>query len=486
MATASRFNRGYQGGLAAGASPGGAYGSSFQSNFQSSMAAPSYASAPKAPAQQPFRPLAGMDYGAPPQRQESQAPDMSNFFGSAPLPKLGESSYNQQPPSPFGGPQPLPSFGGFRADGGPVAPGQAYVVGERGPEVIVPQMPGMVVPNQSAIRQSPMNTPQGRAGANITLRGEGQYARDTTGPVQDFQMLQKTGFGAMSLANRAARPVGRSANDINRIAEQQRRRGNFKPIMQLGMMGQQQQFYDAQNDKNFDQSKQMFDMGQQAQAAQYTQQRADQGADYQRNQSDQQKQIEAAHAWAMQQHGVAVGEQAMEQERQRQQAEADRQAKMQFGLKPLQMPGTRTPFFQDYNGSVHAGGTPAGASAPITFTPLPGTDIRVPMDQNGQRVPGLPNFQETPRDAPPADGMGPQRPGTLTPIPDRAAKPAMIWALDPTGKPVQMPADYHLPEGYKPMQPKNGADGAPTPQAATNAAPSAPAPASAFLKSFGS
>jgi len=461
--------------------------------MQPRMGAPSYATAPKAPAQQPFRPLAGMDYGAPPQRQESQAPDMSNFFGSAPLPKLGESSYNQQPPSPFGGPAPLPSpggqsfdqqpplpsFGGFRADGGPVAPGQAYVVGERGPEVIVPQMPGMVVPNQSAIRQSPMNRSQDRNlwdSKDIAANGTPNYAQNTLTyahgqtPSQ-FDALQAGGFGDNSLANRAARPVGRSANDINRIAEQQRRRGNFKPIMQLGMMDKQQQFYNGQNDKNFAQGQQMWQQNQQAQAAQYTQQRADQGADWQRNQSDQQKQIEAAHAWAMQQHGVAVGEQAMEQERQRQQAEADRQAKMQFGLKPLQMPGTRTPFFQDYNGSVHAGGTPAGAPAPITFTPLPGTDIRVPT-QDGQRVPGLPNFQETPRDAPPADGMGPQRPGTLTPIPDRAAKPAMIWALDPTGKPVQMPADYHLPEGYKPMQPKNGADGAPTPQVATNAAPS--------------
>jgi len=436
--------------------------------MQPRMGAPSYASAPKAPAQQPFRPLAGMDYGAPPQRQESQAPDMNNFFGSAPLPKLGESSSNQQPPSPFGGPEPLPSFGGFRADGGPVAPGQAYVVGERGPEVVVPQMPGMVVPNQSAIRQSPMNRSQDRNlwdSKYIAANDTPNYAQNTLTSAQggipsQFDVLQAGGFGDNSLANRAARPVGRSANDINRIAEQQRRRGNFKPIMQLGMMDKQQQAQAAQYTQQRADQGADWQRNQQAQAAQYTQQRADQGADYQRNQSDQQKQIEAAHAWAMQQHGVAVGEQAMEQERQRQQAEADRQAKMQFGLKPLQMPGTRTPFFQDYNGSVHAGGTPAGAPAPITFTPLPGTDIRVPMDQNGQRVPGLPNFQETPRDAPPADGMGPQRPGTLTPIPDRAAKPAMIWALDPTGKPVQMPADYHLPEGYKPMQPKNGAGGA--------------------------
>jgi hypothetical protein len=38
-------------------------------------------------------------------------------------------------------------FGGRRAQGGPVQPGKAYVVGEEGPEVIVPSQSGMVIPN---------------------------------------------------------------------------------------------------------------------------------------------------------------------------------------------------------------------------------------------------------------------------------------------------------------------------------------------------
>lgn len=37
-------------------------------------------------------------------------------------------------------------FGGFRADGGPVQAGKAYVVGERRPELFVPSVSGMVVP----------------------------------------------------------------------------------------------------------------------------------------------------------------------------------------------------------------------------------------------------------------------------------------------------------------------------------------------------
>lgn len=38
-------------------------------------------------------------------------------------------------------------FGGFRADGGPVQLGKAYVVGERGPELFVPGASGGIVPN---------------------------------------------------------------------------------------------------------------------------------------------------------------------------------------------------------------------------------------------------------------------------------------------------------------------------------------------------
>lgn len=39
-------------------------------------------------------------------------------------------------------------FGGGRQSGGPINPGQSFLVGERGPEMIVPQAPGQVVPLQ--------------------------------------------------------------------------------------------------------------------------------------------------------------------------------------------------------------------------------------------------------------------------------------------------------------------------------------------------
>lgn len=42
-----------------------------------------------------------------------------------------------------------PGFGGYRANGGPVSAGKAYMVGERGPELIVPGSNSRVVPNEA-------------------------------------------------------------------------------------------------------------------------------------------------------------------------------------------------------------------------------------------------------------------------------------------------------------------------------------------------
>ncbi len=40
-------------------------------------------------------------------------------------------------------------FGGARANGGPVRPGRAYLVGERGPEIFRPDSGGRILPNGS-------------------------------------------------------------------------------------------------------------------------------------------------------------------------------------------------------------------------------------------------------------------------------------------------------------------------------------------------
>jgi len=54
----------------------------------------------------------------------------------APVVGQDERQFNQGPPIEG------------RAEGGPVAPGQPYVVGEQGPEVMVPSQPGTIIPNQ--------------------------------------------------------------------------------------------------------------------------------------------------------------------------------------------------------------------------------------------------------------------------------------------------------------------------------------------------
>jgi hypothetical protein len=62
-------------------------------------------------------------------------------------------------------------FGGFRAGGGPVQGGRAYVVGERGPELMIPGQSGFVVPN-NALRRGGMGGSSSYAPVyNIDARG---------------------------------------------------------------------------------------------------------------------------------------------------------------------------------------------------------------------------------------------------------------------------------------------------------------------------
>lgn len=129
----------------------------------------------------------------PPQPGQTRPPMPMPSPGVSPLPPPTVGGPPMMPP-PMAGMQMLP-FGGYRANGGPVQPGRAYVVGERGPELMVPQVPGTIVPNTGAA-SSPMN------------RHYAELAGSTTG----------------SLANRGTRPVGRSANDPQRMNEMAMRR----------------------------------------------------------------------------------------------------------------------------------------------------------------------------------------------------------------------------------------------------------------------
>jgi hypothetical protein len=85
-------------------------------------------------------------------------------------------------------------FGGFRASGGPVSAGQAYVVGERGPEMFVPRTAGAILPNHRL----------GGGGAPVTI-----VQNNTIG---DVASMQKVRADLRKSEQRIAARVHRSRN----------------------------------------------------------------------------------------------------------------------------------------------------------------------------------------------------------------------------------------------------------------------------------
>ncbi len=115
--------------------------------------------------------------------------------------------------------RPMP-FGGYRAKGGRVRPGTAYVVGEESPELFVPDRPGQIVP----MGQLPVQ----RAAP----------LRDT-GSAMDRHM--STGLSGMP-----TRPVGRSMSDPSRMNDiamrRMRSQGDYQGAARLAT---NQQWLDA-------------------------------------------------------------------------------------------------------------------------------------------------------------------------------------------------------------------------------------------------
>ena len=77
-------------------------------------------------------------------------------------------------------------FSGARADGGPVAAGQAYLVGERGPELFRPTGDGTIAP-------------AGAGGVNVTINVQGG---DTAGLARSDAQLAQALARAVSLGAR--------------------------------------------------------------------------------------------------------------------------------------------------------------------------------------------------------------------------------------------------------------------------------------------
>jgi hypothetical protein len=342
-------------------------------------------------------------------------------FAPQPLPAPGAAPMmSQPPPSPFA-PQPLP-FGGFRQEGGPVQPGRAYIVGERGPEMIVPQQPGMVVPSLSPGARAYLErqkapqierTPVPFGALNLGLQtfaapgaipgdlvsnytDPNNGSRITSNPAnRRYSEMHATNVNGPapydSLANRAVRPVGRSMREApERRLETAARRGDQRATQALVAMKQQglaQQF-----SGNLQQQQQDFQMQRDAQnfqQAQTLQTAADARAQKQADQRWQQE---------LTLQGLHTGEQAMRDERDRVQREAEQQAAAAAGLETMtdpegrfMIPGIRTQGgqFRPMGGAFP---TPQPAPPPqVEMQRIPGTDQYVPI-YDGRPLAGQPTY----------------------------------------------------------------------------------------------
>jgi hypothetical protein len=85
-------------------------------------------------------------------------------------------------------------FGGFRAEGGPVSTGRAYVVGERGPEMFVPKSAGTIIPNGAASGRIELVV---HAAEGVTIEQVGQIAAGVSVRVmQSGQAQQRRGLSS--------------------------------------------------------------------------------------------------------------------------------------------------------------------------------------------------------------------------------------------------------------------------------------------------
>ena len=286
---------------------------------------------------------------------------------------------------------------------GPMMPGGASPVGNLNPGSAGSQLPvpGSQLPAGGSTNglppgsQSPATGPGSQSPATAMTgprMGAGAMMRNANG---DLTMAARDALDARSGYRRTdpsmlasaggARPVGRSMNDPDRIAEQQRRRGNFAPIQQRAamregqefqreMFGRQQGAMDArrtmdfqmgmaQDQQRFDQGLTMFQME--------TQRRADESeADFNRRMEAQRQQAEA---------GRITGIGAMP-------------------LPPL-TPGGESPGYMPGFQTADGGWRPAGGGA-ITVPQAPQSGMmQLPdgssmMTINGQPVPEYGRFQQ--------------------------------------------------------------------------------------------
>jgi hypothetical protein len=324
----SPMNRGYGGGLAAGAQPGGGFRSNLPGmdrGFAGGMTP-----AQKTPQQQAIEDInKPLDLSVPDTPATSAPPPMGMPWNAQLLPGMGDlppASSANLPPSTLGKQPWEAPFGGFRAEGGPVMPGRSYIVGERGPEVIVPQMPGVVIPMDAREREMQARfMTNAQHSANVNAAEQAWAMRP---PVGANSLSSRATDGAVRsgpLSTRGAVPVGRSMYDPSRIAEQAyRQRRDPRLLMQLNQQQTMQNFARERDATNFDQQRQFFDMQQAAQMGQYQQQRLDRADQWNAEQQAQAARDAQQFQQQMTMFGLNQGAAAMDAERKRLQEEADR------------------------------------------------------------------------------------------------------------------------------------------------------------------
>lgn len=125
-----------------------------------------------------------------------------------------------------------------------------------------------------------------------------------------------------------------------------------------------QAFSRDMNNLNFEQGLFMNDLQQQGQDARHQQDRQDRTTMW--NAEQEAQKTRDAQQWQQQLtlFGLKQGADAMDAERQRQQQEQDATSRRQFGLKPVYVKGTSTPFFQDAKGSIYTGAAPTQQVTP--------------------------------------------------------------------------------------------------------------------------
>ena len=88
------------------------------------------------------------------------------------------------------------NFGGYRADGGRTTPGNAYIVGERGPELFVPGAQGNIVPNNAM------------GGANVTVNVDASGSSVEGDSDQAAQLGKMLGAAVQAELVKQKRPGG--------------------------------------------------------------------------------------------------------------------------------------------------------------------------------------------------------------------------------------------------------------------------------------